>query len=81
VVDLMDLVVVVAGLPVGATGSLTVADGSLAAGVAGALSGAEVADGASVTGGVASGATWAIKAVEERARTSRGEFLRFYGSC
>ena len=70
VVDLLDLVVVVAGSALGASGSLAVAaDGSLAVGAAGALSGIGVA-GAWVTGGVASGAAWAIKAVEERARTA-----------
>ena len=59
-----------AGSALGASGSLTVAaDGSLAVGAAGALSGTGVA-GAWVTGCVASGAAWAIKAVEERARTA-----------
>jgi hypothetical protein len=77
-VDLLDLVVVVAGSAVGAIGSLAmVAGGSLAVGATGALSVTGIAGawvtgigGAWVTGCAASGATWAIKAVEERARTA-----------
>jgi hypothetical protein len=70
-VDLVDLVVAgVAGSAVRVMGSSTgVADGSLDVGAAGVASGAGVA-GACVTGCMASGAVWAIKAVEEKARTA-----------
>jgi hypothetical protein len=67
---LVDLLVGVAGSVLGASGALTVvAGGSLAVGAAGTLCGTGVT-GASVTGCVTSGAAWAIKAVEERARTA-----------
>jgi hypothetical protein len=60
VVDLVDLVVVVAGSTLGAVGSaMLVAAGSVAG-----------AAGACVTGCMASGAVWAIEAVEEKARTA-----------
>jgi hypothetical protein len=77
---LLDLVVVfaaVVGSVLGASGSPTVAAGSLAIGAVGAICGAGVAGamvtgiaGAWVTGCAVSGATWAINAVEERARTA-----------
>ena len=68
VVDLLDLIVLVAGSALGAIGSLAmVAGGSLAVGTRGALS---VTGIAWVTGWVAPGATWAKSWVEERARTA-----------
>ena len=69
VVDLVDLVAVDAGSALDASGSATAAaDGSLAIGVAGALS--AVGAGGVTDTGATSGATWASKAVEERARTA-----------
>src|SRR6185369_11153428 len=77
VADLLNRVGVAAGSTLDANGSLTTADGSLTIGVAEALpvagaAGAWVtgAAGARLTGWAGSGATWASKAVEERARTA-----------
>jgi hypothetical protein len=65
---LLDFTVVAVGS--GASGSLTVAaGGSLVVAAAGALSVTGIA-GARVAGCATSGATWAIKAVEEKARTA-----------
>ena len=60
VADLVDLVVVVAGSAVRAVGSAVLVAAGSVTGVAGAW----------VTGCMASGAVWAIKAVEEKARTA-----------
>ena len=68
VVDLVALVVV-AGSTLDAIGSLAITAGSLAIGVAGALSTIGVVR-TTGTGGATSGAAWASKAVEERARTA-----------
>jgi hypothetical protein len=67
-VDLLDFLLVIVGSA--ASGSLAVvADGSLGVAAGGALSGTGIA-GAAVTGCVTSGAAWASKGVEERARTA-----------